>query len=58
MYHDLRVGFALNDSVDLYVGADNVTDELPPLGFTGTGAGSGIYSNTGRFFYGGVKWQF
>lgn len=58
MYHDLRVGYTLKDAINLYVGVDNLTDEMPPIGLTGTGAGSGVYSNTGRFFYGGVKWDF
>jgi hypothetical protein len=30
---------------------------MPPLGLTGVGAGSSIYDNTGRFFYGGLKWR-
>jgi outer membrane receptor protein involved in Fe transport len=57
MYHDLRVEYAWSDSFDLFLGIDNVGDEMPPLGLTGTGAGSGIYDNTGRFFYGGLKWR-
>lgn len=58
MYHDLRAAYTFKDWINVYVGVDNFTDELPPLGFTGTGAGSGIYSNTGRFYYGGVKLDF
>jgi hypothetical protein len=36
------------------VGVDNVFNRLPPGGLTGAGAGSGIFSNTGRFFYAGA----
>jgi len=58
MYHDVRASYTWKDSFNFYVGVDNVSDELPPIGLTGTGAGSGIFSNKGRFFYGGVKWDF
>jgi outer membrane receptor protein involved in Fe transport len=37
---------------------DNVFDKYPPFGLTGTGSGSGIYSNTGRQFYAGFKANF
>jgi outer membrane receptor protein involved in Fe transport len=57
MYHDLRVGYEFSDSISAYVGVDNISDEMPPLGLTGTGAGSGIYDNTGRFYYAGLRWQ-
>jgi outer membrane receptor protein involved in Fe transport len=57
MYHDIRVGYQMRDNLKLYVGIDNIGDELPPMGFTGTGGGSSIYSNTGQFFYGGLKWN-
>ena len=57
MYHDVRVEYAWSDSIDLFIGVDNISDEMPPLGLTGVGAGSGIYDNTGRFYYGGLKWR-
>jgi outer membrane receptor protein involved in Fe transport len=56
-YHDVRFAFDVKDNVNVYVGIDNIGDQLPPLGFTGTGGGSGVYSNRGRYFYGGVKWD-
>jgi outer membrane receptor protein involved in Fe transport len=56
-YHDVRFGYDVLDNLNVYVGVDNVGDELPPLGLTGTGAGSGIYSIKGRYFYGGVKYR-
>jgi len=40
------------------VGVDNVFNRLPPLGLTGAGAGSGIYSDIGRFFYAGAVLTF
>ena len=40
------------------MGVDNVLNTLPPLGLTGVGGGSGIYSNRGRFFYAGVIARF
>jgi outer membrane receptor protein involved in Fe transport len=53
-YHDIRVGYTLNDKYNFYLGVDNIFNKLPPLGLTGAGAGSGIYSNLGRFFYAGA----
>jgi len=52
-YHDVRVGYTVN-KYNFYVGVDNIFNRLPPLGLTGAGAGSGIYSNFGRFFYAGA----
>jgi outer membrane receptor protein involved in Fe transport len=52
-YHDIRLGYTL-DKYNFYVGVDNVFNKLPPLGLSGAGAGSGIYSNLGRFFYAGA----
>lgn len=54
-YHDIQVGFCVTEGVRFYVGVDNVTDKLPPLGATGTGAGSGIWPVTGRYFYSGFR---
>jgi outer membrane receptor protein involved in Fe transport len=52
-YHDIRVGYTVN-KYNFYVGVDNLFNRLPPLGLTGVGAGSGIYSDIGRFFYAGA----
>lgn len=57
LYHGIRVNYDLNSSWSLYAGVNNIADQLPPLGFTGTGGGSGIYQNTGRYFYGGFRWK-
>lgn len=54
-YHDLRLDYRVDEDFNFYFGVDNVTDELPPFGLTGAGAGSGIFNNTGRFFYVGVN---
>ena len=48
-YHDVRAGYDINDRVNAYLGVDNLTDRIPPLGLTGTGAGSGIYEARGAF---------
>jgi outer membrane receptor protein involved in Fe transport len=53
----LRGSYDFNHNVNAYVGIDNVANRLPPLGLTGTGAGSSIYEPRGRFFYAGVKAQ-
>jgi outer membrane receptor protein involved in Fe transport len=57
-YHDVRVGYDFNDKLNGYLGIDNVQDTDPPLGLTGTGAGSGMYESRGRFFYTGFKYKF
>lgn len=54
-YHDLQVGYKVGEKYRFYIGVDNITDELPPLGATGTGAGSGIWPVTGRYFYAGFR---
>lgn len=53
-YHDIQLGFKTKD-VRFFIGVDNLTDEMPPLGATGTGAGSGIWSVTGRYYYTGIR---
>ena len=53
-YHDIRVGYTLKKKYEFYAGVDNIFNRLPPLGLTGSGAGSAIYTNYGRFMYAGV----
>ena len=53
-----RVGVNINDQSRFYVGVDNLTDRLPPLGTTGIGGGSAIFDNVGRRFYAGVSARF
>src|SRR6185312_13661294 len=52
-YTHLRANYTIHNYL-FYVGVDNVVNRLPPLGLTGAGAGSGIYSDIGRFFYAGA----
>jgi outer membrane receptor protein involved in Fe transport len=58
MYQDVRIAYDINDSLNAYLGCDNLTDELPPLGLTGATEGGGIYDPRGRYFYAGVKFEF
>jgi outer membrane receptor protein involved in Fe transport len=57
-YHNARIGLDLVKRFELYAGVDNIFGKDPPFGLTGIGAGSGIYDNRGRFYYGGVKARF
>lgn len=57
-YHNVRLEYDVNDKFNLYFGADNITDQLPPFGLTGAGGGSAIYQNVGRFLYAGVQAKF
>jgi outer membrane receptor protein involved in Fe transport len=58
MYHNVRVGYDLTKRFNLYVGADNITNKMPPYGLTGIGGGSAIYDNRGRYYYGGLVAKF
>lgn len=58
IYMDLRAGFKVNEGSTFYVGVDNLTNRLPPLGSTGIGGGSGIYESIGRRFYAGITAKF
>ncbi len=58
VYHNIRAGLDVDDRFRIYGGIDNITDRQPPLGLDGTGAGSGIYNNIGRFFYVGAEAKF
>jgi outer membrane receptor protein involved in Fe transport len=58
MYVDLRLGVNINKGSNFYLGVDNVTDRIPPLGATGIGAGSGIFEPIGRRFYAGIQAKF
>lgn len=58
LFQDIRLDWQVEDDFQFYFGVDNVTDELPPFGLTGAGAGSGIFNNTGRFYYAGFTANF
>ncbi len=53
--HDVRVDVRVQEQFNFYFGVDNLTDQAPPFNLTGAGGGSGIFDNTGRFFYVGVN---
>jgi outer membrane receptor protein involved in Fe transport len=62
-YHDVRLEWDVNQdgegpALNFYMGVDNVLNTHPPLGLTGTGAGSGIYPFRGRSFYAGARAAF
>jgi len=62
-YNDLRLQFdtgpmGMVKNVQVYAGVDNIFDRHPPLGSTGTGAGSSIYDIRGRNYYAGIKARF
>ena len=58
MYHDVRVGYDINDEWNAYSASTTWPIVIPPLGLTGTGEGSGIYDVRARYFYAGVKVNF
>jgi outer membrane receptor protein involved in Fe transport len=55
IYHDIRAAYDIRDDLSAYVGVDNLSDRVPPLGLTGVGEGSGIYDVRGRLWFGGFK---
>jgi outer membrane receptor protein involved in Fe transport len=57
-YVDLQVGFRPTPETRFFVGMDNVFDQLPPWGLTGTGDGSGIFPLVGRYVYAGARVRF
>lgn len=63
-YHDVRFdwdvagGNGLGRDLNFFVGVDNVFDRQPPLGATGTGTGSAIYSIRGRNYFAGFRARF
>ncbi len=52
-FHDVRLDINPTKKYRLYVGVDNVLDQLPPLDLLGTESGT-VASPVGRFFYAGV----
>jgi outer membrane receptor protein involved in Fe transport len=52
-YHGIRGQFAMTDKVKVYVGVDNLTNAMPPLGLLGT-AGGDPFDSIGRYYYTGV----
>lgn len=64
LYINARFALNIQGGSQFYIGLDNLTDRIPPLGSTGIGgnvansAGSGIYDPIGRRFYAGFKAKF
>lgn len=56
-YHNLRLGWEVEDGFNFYLGVDNMFDKGPPLGLLGT-AGGEPYESFGRFFYFGTRLDF
>jgi outer membrane receptor protein involved in Fe transport len=63
-YHDLRFEWNVDnnvgpaDSLQFYMGVDNVLNTRPPLNTTATGVGTAIYDIRGRNFYAGFRARF
>lgn len=57
-YMNARFGLNIEGGSQFYVGIDNVTNRVPPLGSTGIGGGTGIYDSIGRRLYAGFKARF
>lgn len=58
VYNDMRMAIDANKKFQFYIGVDNIFNVSPPYGLTGTGGGSGIYDNRGRYFYSGFAAKF
>ena len=56
--HNARLQIDASKQYNFYIGVDNMFDTPPPLGTTGSGFGSAIYDNVGRFFYAGFVAKF
>ncbi len=54
-YQDIRLNWEVEERFNFFAGVDNLLDELPPLGLSGAGAGSGIFDNFGRTFFAGFR---
>jgi outer membrane receptor protein involved in Fe transport len=58
LYMNARIALNITGGSQFYLGVDNLTNRIPPLGATGTGGGSGIYDPIGRRMYAGFKAKF
>jgi outer membrane receptor protein involved in Fe transport len=57
-YHDIKLAYNFNKGSSFYVSVDNVFNKKPPFGLTGTGGGSAIFDNIGRYVQLGLKAKF
>jgi outer membrane receptor protein involved in Fe transport len=58
LYLNGRIGINISRGSNFYIGIDNISDQKPPLGATGTGGGSAIFDIFGRRYYAGVNVKF
>jgi outer membrane receptor protein involved in Fe transport len=58
LYMDARIGVNITKGSNFYIGIDNLSNQIPPLGATGTGGGSAIFDSIGRRFYAGITAKF
>jgi outer membrane receptor protein involved in Fe transport len=54
LYMDARFGVNITKKTNFYIGVDNLTNRLPPLGTTAIGGGTAIFEPVGRRFYAGI----
>jgi outer membrane receptor protein involved in Fe transport len=57
VYVDMRFSYKVNSKFRFYMGVDNLTDRLPPLGDLGSVSGD-PFTAIGRYFYGGAQVEF
>lgn len=57
-YHDVRMGYELDNGFEFTLGVDNILNTNPPLDLTGIGGGSAIYRVRGRNFFAGFRARF
>ncbi len=57
LYHDLRIGFDVQNKFRFYAGVNNLLDRQPPLGLLGT-AGGDPFDSFGRNFFVGFNADF
>jgi outer membrane receptor protein involved in Fe transport len=57
-YNDFRINVEIGRDYSFYAGVDNAFNRNPPLGLSGLGAGSAIYSVRGRNFFAGFRARF
>ena len=58
LYHDVNARLQVSETLTVSFGVDNLFDDDAPAFLTGTGGGSGIFDNIGRFYYGSVRMNF
>jgi outer membrane receptor protein involved in Fe transport len=54
---DMSVGYQFDNGLGLKFGIDNVFDRDLPFGTIGTGTGSAMYDNVGRYYYTTVSFK-